>query len=83
MNRYLEKKIRKYVIATMDIPTMYLYKTVGKEEYCFVDDIEAATKTRGKSSAEFILRNFYLDTKLIDKELVIVPIEITYDIIED
>ena len=48
MNRYLEKKIIKYVAATLDNPTLYLKKTPAKSEYCFVEDIEMATKSLNK-----------------------------------
>jgi len=82
MQRYLEKKTRKYVIATLDNPTLYLKKTPAKKEYYFVEDIEVATKTMSKKLANSILSYYYSDTGL-DTELVVVPIEITYEIIDD
>lgn len=81
MQRYLEKKIRKYVIATLDNPTLYLKKTPAKKEYYFVEDIEVATKTMSEKLANSILSYYYSDTGL-DTELVVVPIEITYEIID-
>ena len=82
MQRYLEKKIRKYVIATLDNPTLYLKKTPAKKEYYFVEDIEVATKTMSEKLANSILSYYYSDTGL-DTELVVVPIEITYEIIDN
>ena len=82
MNRYLEKKTRKYVAATFDNPTLYLKKTPTKPEYCFVEDIEWATKTLSKSLMEQIISYYYSDTKL-DTVLVVVPIEVIYEIIEE
>ena len=82
MKKYLEKKIRKYVIATLDNPTLYLKKTPGKIEYCFVEDIEVATKAMSLSSMKQILKYYYFDTGL-NTELVVVPVEITYEIIDD
>lgn len=82
MKKYLEKKIIKYVIATLDNPTLYLKKTWGTTEYCFVEDIEIATKGVKKHVMEQVLKYYYFDTGL-DTELVIVPIEITYKIIEN
>ena len=82
MNRYLEKKIIKYVAATLDNPTLYLKKTPAKPEYCFVEDIEMATKTLNKRLMNNIIYFYYLDTRM-DIELVAVPIEITYEIIDD
>ena len=82
MKKYLEKKIRKYVIATLDNPTLYLKKTPGKNEYFFVEDIEIATKALSKNVMCQVLKYYYLDTGL-DTELVVVPVDITYEIIDD
>lgn len=82
MKKYLEKKIRKYVIATLDNPTLYLKKIPAKKEYYFVEDIEVATKAMSKNLAESILQYYYMDTGL-DIEMVIVPVDITYEIIDD
>ncbi len=82
MQKYLEKKIIKYVIATLDNPTLYLKKIPAKKEYYFVEDIEVASKTLSKNLANSILQYYYSDTGL-DTELVVVPIEITYEIIDD
>ena len=81
MNRYVEKKIIKYVAATLDNPTLYLKKTPAKPEYCFVEDIEMATKTLNQKLMEQIISYYCLDTRM-DIELVAVPIEITYEIID-
>lgn len=82
MKKYLEKKNKKYVIATLDNPTLYLKKTPAKNEYFFVEDIEIATKTTSKNLAHSILSYYYSDTGM-NNELVVVPIEITYEIIDD
>ena len=82
MKKYLEKTTTKYVIATLGSPTMYLKKTPAKNEYCFVEDIEIATKSMSNVTGDQILKYFYLDTGL-DIELVVVPVEITYEIIDD
>lgn len=82
MKKYLEKKIQKYVIATLDTPTLYLRKVPGAKEYSFVEDIEAATKSLTIAVIEQLFKGYYLDTGL-DTEMVIVPVEITYEIIDD
>lgn len=82
MKKYVEKIDRKYVIATLDIPTQYLRKDVLGGTYCFVDDIEVATKTSRKSIATEVLQYFYRDTG-INMELVIVPVDITYEIVDE
>ena len=81
MKKYLEKKITKYVIATLDNPTLYLKKVPGELKYGFVEDIELATKALSSSVMKEILKYFYLDTG-VKIELVVVPVEITYEIID-
>jgi len=83
MERYKEKVIRRYVIATLDNPTLYLKKTLQKAEYSFVEDITMATKTHSRKTADTILNYFYSDTNLRDIELVIIPVEITYEILDE
>ena len=80
--KYIEKKIRKYVIATFDQPTQYLYKIPGKSEYLFVEDIEAATKTLNSNIAEQVKQYYYSDTN-VNIDLVVLPIDITYELVEE
>lgn len=82
MEKYMEKKIRKYVISTLSSPTLYLRKTIGKNEYFFTEDIEGALKTMTSTIAEEVLQDYYRNTGL-NTELVIVPVEITYELIEE
>ena len=80
MKNYIEKKIRKHVIATVD--GQYLKKEVLKGEYCFVEDIEVATKIIDYFVAMDVLKYFYHDTG-INIELVVVPVDITYELINE
>lgn len=79
MKRYKEKEIRKYVIADLSQPTNYLH-SLREGRYNFIDNIVVATKFVSKSVAQQIcdecVMNFNID-------LVIVPILITYEIIEE
>lgn len=79
MKRYKEKEMKKYVIADLSQPTNYL-RSVRTGNYCFVDNIVAATKFVGKTTAQLIcdecMRNFDID-------LVVIPIIITYEIVEE
>ena len=78
-NKYIEKKCLKYVIATLDNPTMYLkYLLDGK--YSFVEDIEYATKTLKCKLANDIKDYYYKDTGM-DTELIVIPVEVTYELI--
>lgn len=78
--KFLEKKIKKYVIATID--GTYLKKTPSKNEYYFVEDIEVATKAMSKKMMQQILDYYYQDT-MTNIKLLIVPVEITYELIDE
>ena len=80
INKYIEKKIIKYVITTVD--GRYLKKIPSQNEYYFVDDIEIATKAMDRSTINQILRYYYLDTNS-DIELLTIPVEITYELINE
>lgn len=82
MDKYMEKKIRKYVIATFGSPTLYLKKTPSKKEYMFSEDIELATKSMSQNIAEQIKSYYYVDTGS-NIELVVLPVEITYELIDE
>ena len=79
MNKFKEKEIKKYVIADLSQPTNYL-QSLKRGRYCFIDNIVAATKFKSKSIAQEIcgecIRNFNID-------LVVVPILITYEILDN
>lgn len=81
MKKYLEKQEIKYVIATLDKKTYYLKKTPAKIEYEFVTDITMATKTMSYKVAEQIKKYYYYDTNS-NLDLVIVPMQITYELID-
>ena len=82
MERYLEKKIKKYIIATLGHPTLYLKKIPGKKEYIFSEDIEYATKAMNENLANQIKNYYYTDTSS-NIELVVVPVEITYEFVDE
>lgn len=82
MKKHLEKKIRKYVIATLDSPTLYLKKVPGENKYFFVNDVEMATKGMTRLMTNQIMDYYYLDTGE-NIPLVVIPVEITYEIIEE
>ena len=81
MKKYIEKKTKKYVIATTD--GKYLRKDVLSGEYYFIEDIEIATKAEKLSVAKDFLKYYYHDTNMSDIELVIIPVEITYELINE
>lgn len=79
MKKFKEKELKKYVIADLLQPTNYLH-SLREGKYCFVDNIITSTKFVNKNIAEMIcsecMRNF-------DMDLVVVPIVITYEIVEE
>lgn len=79
MNRYKEKEIKKYVIADLSQPTNYL-KSMRDGKYCFIDNIVVATKFISKSTAQEICNECIRNTNI---DLVVIPIMITYEIIEE
>ena len=79
MKRYKEKEMKKYIIADLSQPTNYLY-SIGGGRYNFIDNIVASTKFVNKKIAQMIcdecMNNYDID-------LVVVPIMITYEILEE
>jgi hypothetical protein len=80
--KILEKQIKKYVIATLSSPTLYL-KSLHFGRYCFLEDIEGATKFLSKKLANKMVSYYATDTGASDVELVVVPVEITYNLIKE
>ena len=79
MKKYLEKELKKYVIADLSQPTNYLH-WLREGRYNFINNIIIATKFVTKSTAQVIcnecIRNMNID-------LVVIPIMITYEIVEE
>ena len=79
MNRYKEKEIKKYVIADLSQPTNYL-KSMKDGKYCFIDNIAVSTKFVSRSTAQEICNECIRNTNI---DLVVVPVLITYEIVEE
>ena len=79
MNKYKEKEIKKYVIADLSQPTNYL-KSMKDGKYCFIDNIVVATKFVSRSIAQEICNECIRNTNI---DLVVVPVLITYEIVEE
>lgn len=79
MNKYKEKELKKYVIADLSQPTNYLC-SLGNARYSFIDNIIVATKFVARKSAQEICKECI---KKFNLDLVVVPIVITYEIIEE
>lgn len=81
MERYKEKIVRKYVIATLDNPTQYLC-SLHFGRYRFTD-VEGSSKFNSKKLANEMIEYYRTDTQDNETLLVVVPIEITYEIINE
>ena len=79
MNRYKEKEIKKYVIADLSQPTNYLH-SIREGKYNFINNIIVATKFVNKSTAQEICNECIRNTNI---DLVVIPIMITYEIVEE
>ena len=79
MNKYKEKEMKKYVIADLSQPTNYL-KSMKDGRYSFIDNIVVATKFVSKITAQEICNECIRNTNI---ELVVIPVLITYEIIEE
>lgn len=78
---YLEKKIRKYVIANLERPTGYLV-SLHEGKWAITQDISAATKTLSKNVARRLISYYRSDTGNVD-DFVVVPIDISYELVCD
>lgn len=81
MKKYTEKQLRRYVIATLDNPAPYLIIEDG--EVFLTKNIAICTKAVSRSTAEYMRNLFYVKTGQTDVELVIVPLNITYELVRE
>ena len=79
MKKYLEKETKKYIIADLSQPTNYLH-SLREGRYNFIDNIIVATKFVNKNIAQQICDECSINFNI---DLVVVPILITYEIIEE
>lgn len=78
----IDKKIKKYVVANADTGE-YLNVELRNKKYYFVDDIERATKAADYDVAEIIMNRYYSDNKDVEHNMVIIPVLITYELLEE
>ena len=79
--RVREREYLRYVVAMLDDEgrAVYLHSLHGGN-YLYVEEIEYATKIRGKETAQDFYR--YAVHDLPDKELVLLPVIICYDLVK-
>ena len=80
MNRFLEKKIRRYVIATLS--SSFLSRNSMNKTYFFAD-IDKAIKFNNKNIANTYINYYRHDTGDLELELVVIPVDISYELIQE
>lgn len=78
---HLVKTSHRFIVATLDNPTQYLRKNM--DEYSFTDNIIYSTKCVGLEAAYFLKLGFIKQFKKNNIELVIIPLNIDYSLVED
>ena len=79
--RVKEREYLRYVVAYLDEEgrAVYLHSLHGGR-YQFVEEIEYATKLKGTAAAKMFYRFAIQD--LPEKELVLLPVVISYDLVK-
>ena len=80
MDKFLEKKIRRYVIATLS--SSFLARNSVNKTYLFTD-IDKATKFKSKDMANNWINYYRQDTGDLELELVVIPVDISYELIQE
>lgn len=82
MERIKEREYIRYVVATLDESghALYLHSLHGGK-YMLMDEIEYATKLRGKEVARDFYRFAVHD--MPDRELVLLPVVISYELLKE
>jgi hypothetical protein len=81
MKEHLENVLDRFVIATLESPTRYLI--FKDNNITFTNNISRCTKSVSRNTARTIREEFYAYTGMTDIELVILPIQISYEIIQE
>ena len=81
MENYLENVLDRFVIATLETPTRYL--VFKDNNITFTKHIAKSTKSVSRNTARTIRDEFYAYTGMTDIELVILPVKISYEIIQE
>jgi len=80
--KYLEKRVKRYVMAVVD-NGQYLMVVPGRHQYMFTKNIIEATKCMAAFDAKCIINDYHRDTGDVELDLVVIPLEITYKLINE
>ena len=77
---YIEER-RRYVIATLEDKTRFI-KVLGNKRYALMDSLVASTKYTTRKLANYMI-NCYRESTGDMQDLVVLPVLITYDLIDE
>lgn len=78
-----EKRLRRYVIASLGNPTLYVFRApFVQNDYALTDDVDYAMKLTNASDAR-TLKNYYNEHERPDEEFVVLPINIVYELVNE
>ncbi len=80
MDKFLEKKIRRYVIATLS--SSFLARNSVSKTYLFTD-IDKATKFKSRNMANNWINYYRQDTNDLELDLLVIPVDISYELIQE
>ena len=78
--KHLEKKEKKYIIASVDDGMYLVYKN---DKYSFVRNVSYATKFTSRQLANKYIDFYTLDTFDNKYDLIVVPLIIEYSLVEE
>ena len=83
-NKHVQKLLVKYVVASRDLSGEPVYlRSLRDHKWELVGDIEIATKTLDQETAEIVMDNYYSDLGTNDEDWFVIPVEITWSLIEE
>jgi hypothetical protein len=81
MRNYTENILNRFVVATLETHTRYL--VFKDDKILFTNNIARSTKSVSRATARTIRDEFYSYTGMTDIDLVILPVKITYEIVQE
>lgn len=82
MQKILDRKLRRYVVASVDYPVTYLKVNLLRNGggYEFFKDIDRTTKFTNEEDAGWAIKAYYQETG-DNLDLVVVPVDISYELV--
>lgn len=78
---YYAEKLKCYVVATLTLPTEYVH-VLGNKKYMLSTKLSGATKIVNRKTAIGLIDSYRHSTGDL-QDLVVVPLEVTYELIDE